>query len=273
LRTLLDWGSQGASSMDKAIRMAATRGDVDLTRALLNVRQVLQDAQQAVYPGRLGYSVLNVSQGLRDEVGRAELRQADLARQAAAETALEAGRRVELAPETPRELKAQRPVALPSGAPQASAQLADALQLAFLRFEERGALGRLRHKELHTKYHDPFMEAHAALTAVEEKQLSPVEAFMKERWGDSFWNDNFGADVTPALQRLQRVVALLEPLRVDIMKDIAARGDRSDSRRALENVLQNFVLASAVLDQEAVDDDDDRPEMTLEDLDNLDRLS
>jgi hypothetical protein len=33
------------------------------------------------------------------------------------------------------------------------------------------------------------------------------------------------------------------------------------------------VLASAVLDQEAVDDDDDRPEMTLEDLDNLDRLS
>jgi hypothetical protein len=29
------------------------------------------------------------------------------------------------------------------------------------------------------------------------------------------------------------------------------------------------VLASAVLDQEAVDDDDDRPEMTLEDLDRL----
>jgi hypothetical protein len=272
LRTLLDWGSEGAVSMDKAIRMSATRGDADLTRALLDVREALQNAQQAVYPGRLGYSVLDVTQGLRDEVGRAQLRQADLARQAAAESAMEAGRRVELPPETPRELKAQRAVALPSGALQAGAQLADALQLAFLRFEERGALGRQLHKELHAKYHDKFIEAHAALTAVEERQLSPVEAFMKERWGESFWNENFGADVTPALQRLQRVVSILEPLRVDIMKDIASRGDRSDSRRVLENVMQSFVLASAVLDNEAVDDDD-RPEMTLEDLDNLDRFN
>jgi hypothetical protein len=274
LRTLVDWGSDGAAGIDRAIHLAATRGDVNLTSALLDVREALKDAQQSVYPGRLGYSALDISQGLRDEVGRAQLRQADIAREAAAQWALEDGNRVELPPEVPRELKAQRAVALPSSAPQASAQLAEALQVAFLRFEERGALGRRIHKELNTKYKDAFMQAHAALSANETRQLSQVEELMKARWGETFWNANFGGETMPALERLQRAAAILEPLRGDIMKDIAARKDRSDSRRVLENVLQNFVLASAVLDHEAtVEEDDDRPEMTLSDLDNLDRLS
>lgn len=250
LRTLLDWGSDAAAGIDNAMRLAATRGDVQLTQSLLDLRGHLFSTQQAVYPGRIGYKVLEVSQSLREEVGRAQLRQTTLARQEAAETAVAAGQRVELPPEVPRELKAQRAVALPSGAPQASAQLAEALQLAFLRFDERGALGRKIHKDLHAKYEDKFLQAHAALTTIEASEPSVVEDYMKREFGERFWNENFGQKGPLASERLQRAVAILEPLRVDIMKDIASRKDRSDSRRVLENVLQNFVLATAVLDQE-----------------------
>ncbi len=234
LRHLIEHGNAAAINMDRMIHLAATRGDVHLTSALLDLRSQLQLAQKAVYPGNFGLNDLEVSKSLRDEVGRAQLRQSELALQTVAELPVTSAPRVELLPEVPVQLKAQRPVALPSGVPQASVDLAKVLQVATMRLNDSmGLMGRKHQKELKAKYQDMFKQALGALTSNPQSEFA----------------GNVGQQSTSA-QRLQRSVAILEPMRIEIMRDISSRSTRPEMRRLLEEVLRSSMLASVVLNTE-----------------------
>jgi hypothetical protein len=162
------------------------------------------------------------------------LRQSELALQTVAELPVTSAPRVELLPEVPVQLKAQRPVALPSGVPQASVDLAKVLQVATMRLNDSmGLMGRKHQKELKAKYQDMFKQALGALTSNPQSEFA----------------GNVGQQSTSA-QRLQRSVAILEPMRIEIMRDISSRSTRPEMRRLLEEVLRSSMLASVVLNTE-----------------------